>query len=159
MRRSVGVLSVMAAVLVVLAAACASLGMGGFKDPVVTFRNVTINGLGTAGGSADIELSVYNPNNFKLEGTRLTYRLLVDSTPVGNGALDDRFAVQKGDSTVVRLPVSFTYSGLGAAGRQLMSSGSVNYRVLGDVTVATPLGNFTRPYDRTGRFSSFGRTH
>jgi hypothetical protein len=30
----------------------------------------------------------------------------------------------------------------------------VNYRVLGDVTVATPVGNFTRPYDRTGRFST-----
>jgi len=27
-------------------------------------------------------------------------------------------------------------------------------RVLGDVTVSTPLGNFTRPYDQTGRFST-----
>jgi hypothetical protein len=35
-----------------------------------------------------------------------------------------------------------------------MSTGSVNYRVTGDVTVGTPLGNFTRPYDQTGRFST-----
>jgi hypothetical protein len=34
----------------------------------------------------------------------------------------------------------------------------VNYRVLGDVTVGTPIGSFTIPYDRTGRFSTLGGT-
>ena len=157
MRRLVGFASVLVTLVTVGTVGCAALS-GGFKDPIVTFRDVRINGLGTAGGSADIVLAVYNPNGFKLEGTRLTYRLLVDSTAVGNGALDDRFTVQKGETTEVRLPVQFSYAGLGAAGRQLMSQGAVNYRVLGDVTVATPLGNFTRPYDRRGSFSSFGRT-
>ena len=33
------------------------------------------------------------------------------------------------------IPVSFTYAGIGAAGRQLLNTGAVNYRVLGDVTV------------------------
>jgi hypothetical protein len=50
--------------------------------------------------------------------------------------------------------VNFSYNGLGAAGRQIMNTGSVNYRVLGDLVVATVLGNFTVPYDRTGRFST-----
>jgi hypothetical protein len=57
---------------------------------------------------------------------------------------------------VVRLPVQFTFAGLGAAGRQLLRSGAVNYRVLGDVTVSTPIGSFTRPFDRTGQFTSLG---
>jgi len=157
-RRFVGLASALVTLVTLGTVGCAALGMGGFKDPIVAFRGVNINGLGIQGGAADIVLSVYNPNGFKLEGTRLTYRLLVDSTPVGNGALDQRFTVQKGDSTIVTLPVSFTYAGLGAAGRQLMQAGSVNYRVLGDVTVSTPVGSFTRPYDRTGRFSSFGKT-
>jgi LEA14-like dessication related protein len=117
---------------------------------------VRINGMGLDGGSLDVVLSVYNPNGFKLDATRLTYRLMVgDSVALGQGALDSRFTVQKNDSTEVRLPVTFTYRGLGAAGQQLMRSGTVNYRVLGDVTVATRLGNFTRPYDRNGRFSAF----
>jgi hypothetical protein len=34
--------------------------------------------------------------------------------------------------------------------------GSVEYRVLGDVTVATPAGQFTRPYDQRGRFTTLG---
>ncbi len=156
MRRFVRLFGAAAVEVATMAGAgCARLGLGGFKEPVVTFRDLRVSGLGVTGGSLDVLLSVYNPNAFKLEGTRLTYRLMVDSTPLGSGALDERFTVQKGDSTVVRLPVSFTYAGLGAAGRQLIQSGAVNYRVLGDVTVATPLGNFTRPYDRTGRFAAF----
>jgi LEA14-like dessication related protein len=146
------------AVVVVASTGCSSLGRAVFEEPVVTFKDVRINGLGLAGGDLDIMLNVYNPNRFKLDATRLTYRLMVDSVQFGTGAIDQRFVVQEGDSTTVTLPLKFNYAGLGGAARQLLSSGSVNYRVLGDVTVSTPLGNFTRPYDRTGRFSSFGGT-
>lgn len=137
---------------------CASLGMGGFKEPIVQFSDVKIRGLGLTGGALDIVLSVYNPNGFNLDATRLTYRLMVEDKDLGSGALDHAFRVKSKDSTFVTIPMDFTYSGLGAAGRQLLSSGAVNYRVIGDVTVDTPLGNFTRPYDQRGRFSSFGGT-
>lgn len=137
-------------------AGCATLGQQVFQAPVVSFQDLRVNGLGLQGGSIDVLLSVYNPNRFALNATRLTYRLMVDSVPLGTGALDQRFVVQRGDSAVVRLPVAFTYSGLGTAGRQLLRSGTVNYRVLGDVTVGTPLGNFTRPFDRTGHFTTLG---
>lgn len=144
------------ALAVTLLAGCATLGRQVFEEPVVSFQDLRVNGLGLQGGSIDVLLSVYNPNRFALNATRLTYRLMVDSVPLGTGALDQRFVVQHGDSAVVRLPVAFTYSGLGAAGRQLLRSGTVNYRVLGDVTVGTPLGNFTRPFDRTGHFTTLG---
>ena len=78
----------------------------------------------------------------------------MDSVTFGSGALAQQFTVQEKDSTIVTLPLQFTYAGIGQAGRQLMNTGAVNYRVVGDVTVGTPLGNFTRPYDQTGRFST-----
>lgn len=137
-------------------AGCALLGRGSFKEPIVTFQDAKITGLGITGGSLEVKLSVYNPNGFKLDGTRLTYNVLVDSVKFGSGAIVDRFTVQEKDSTIVTLPLQFTYAGIGEAGRQLMNTGSVNYRVMGDVTVGTPLGNYTRPYDQTGRFSSLG---
>lgn len=133
---------------------CASLGRGTFKEPVVHFQDARITGLGLNGGSLEVKLSLYNPNSFRLDGTRLTYKLLVDSVTFGDGAIEDRFTVQEKDSTIVTLPLQFTYAGVGEAGRQLMNTGSVNYRVLGDVTVGTPIGSFTRPYDQTGRFST-----
>ncbi len=135
--------------------ACATLGRATFREPVVNFKDARVTGLGLSGGAVEIVLSVYNPNNFRLDGTRLTYRLLVDSVQFGDGAYDQRFTVQEKDSSVIRLPLSFTYRGVGEAGRQLIQTGSVRYRVVGDLTVATPLGNFTRPYDQTGRFSAF----
>lgn len=153
MRRNIALV-----VAAVALAGCASLGMGGFKEPLVHFNDAKIRGLGLSGGSVDVVLSIYNPNGFDLNATRLTYRLLVEDKELGTGALNNAFRVGNGDSTYVTIPVDFTYAGLGAAGRQLLNQGSINYRVIGDFTVATPLGNFTRPYDQRGRFSSFGTT-
>ena len=139
---------------VMVAAGCASVGKTMFKEPVVTLKDVKLNGLGLSGGSLDVVLNVYNPNGFNLDATRMTYKLMIDSIPFGTGLVESRFAVAKNDSNTVRIPIDFTYAGIGEAGRQLLQTGTVNYRVTGDVTVGTPLGNYTVPYDRTGRFSA-----
>ena len=136
--------------------ACATLGRAVFQEPVVHFRALRVNGLGLTGGSLDVELSVFNPNGYALESTRFTYNLLMDTVQVANGLIETRQTFRSGDSTVVTIPVNFTYAGLGRAGQELMRSGTVNYRVLGDVTVSTPVGNFTLPYDQTRRFTPLG---
>lgn len=146
-----------AALAVFAIAGCASLGaLGGFREPVVTFKDLRVRGLGLTGGSLDAYLNVYNPNGFRLDATRLSYKVLVGENELGTGILDSRFNVQEKDSTTIRIPVDFTYAGIGGAARQMMQSGSVPYTVTGDVTVATPVGNFTVPYSGTGRFSAFG---
>lgn len=133
---------------------CATLGRAAFKEPQVVLREIAVTGVGLSGGSLDVVLAVHNPNGYKLDALRMSYRVDIDSTNVGAGELDQRFIVPSKDSSIVRVPVRFTYAGLGAAGRALLTSGIVNYRVRGDFTVATPLGNFTRPYDRIGRYTS-----
>lgn len=144
---------------IVGAIGCATLGRATFKEPIVHFQEARITSLGITGGSLEVKLSVYNPNGFRLDGTSLTYNLVVDSVRFGSGELKDRFTVQEKDSTIVTLPLDFSYAGVGAAGRQLLNTGSVNYRVFGDVTVGTPIGNFTRPYDQTRRFSTLSGTN
>lgn len=137
--------------------ACASLGaLGGFAEPIVSFKDLKVRGLGLSGGSLDAYVNVYNPNGFRLDATRFTYNVMVGQNQLGTGALDSRFTVQDHDSTTVRIPIDFTYSGIGAAAQQMMQSGSVPYTITGDVTVATPVGKFTRPYTGNGRFSAFG---
>jgi len=147
-----------AAIAATTAGGCATLGVGGFKQPLVQFSDVKIRALGLSGGSLDVVLSVYNPNGFNLNATRLTYRLMVEDKDLGNGVLDHAFNVRGKDSTLVTIPMDFTYAGLGVAGQQLLSRGSVNYRVMGDITADTPVGSYTVPYDQRGRFSSFGGT-
>ncbi len=142
---------------VVSTTACKTMGNATFKEPVVKLKEMQLRGLGLTGGEMDIVLSVYNPNGFRLDATRLTYNLLVDdSVNFGSGAVDQRFTVQEKDSATVTLPLRFTYAGIGNAGRQLLNTGTLNYRVMGDVTVGTRLGNFTRPYDQRGRYTMTG---
>jgi LEA14-like dessication related protein len=141
------------AALAFTVAGCASMGKAVFKEPVVSLKEMRLVGLGLNGGELDVVLNVYNPNAFHLDASKLTYQLYIDSLQFGTGELDSQFVVQEKDSSQVRLPLRFTWTGVGEAGRQLIQTGTVNYRVRGDMTVGTPLGNFTRPYDRTGRYT------
>jgi LEA14-like dessication related protein len=146
-------------VAIAITAGCSALGKQAFKEPVVRLQDVRVNGVGLTGGNLDVRLSVYNPNGYRLDATRMTYNVLVgDSVRFANGTVDSRFTVNGNDSSVVTIPVNFTYSGVGAAGRQLLNSGGVNYRVQGDVTVGTMIGSFSVPYSATGRFNALGGT-
>lgn len=139
-------------------AACSTLGRAAFQNPIVNLRDVRVLGLGTTGGQLEVQLGVYNPNNYRLDATRLSYRVFVgDSVGLANGAVETRATVQAGDSTVITIPVAFTYSGLGAAASQLLRTGAVQYRVAGDVTVGSAVGNFTVPYSTTGQFNTMSR--
>jgi LEA14-like dessication related protein len=147
------------AAAVAVTAGCSALGRQAFKEPIVHLQNVRVNGVGLTGGNLDVQLSVYNPNGYRLDATRMTYNVLVgDSVRFATGQMDTKFTVSGKDSNVVTIPVNFTYSGIGAAGRQLLNTGGVNYRVTGDVIVGTVVGNFTVPYSSTGRFNALGGT-
>jgi LEA14-like dessication related protein len=147
-----------AASAAIAGAGCSALGRAAFEQPVVNLKDVAIRGVGLTGGTLDVKLSVYNPNGYRLDATRMTYKVAMagDSVTVATGELGSRFTVQDKDSTIVTIPVNFTYAGLGAAGRSLMNTGAVNYHVMGDVTVGSPVGSFTVPYSSSGRFTATG---
>ena len=149
---------VMAASAALATAGCSVLGSAAFQQPIVHLKDVRVRGLGLTGGSLDVLLSVYNPNHYRLDATRMNYKLNMagDSMTVASGTLDSRFTVQDNDSTTVTIPVTFSYAGLGAAGRSIMNTGAVNYHVLGDVSVGTPVGSFTVPFSSVGRFTTTG---
>lgn len=154
--RRILLLTAVAGTAVVAAAGCASLGKASFREPVVTLQDVKVTGVGLSGGSLDVVLNVQNPNDFRLDATQLNYTVLVDTVPFANGTTGQHFTVESKQTQPIHIPINFTYAGVGAAGRQLMSTGSVNYTVRGDVSVATPLGSFKVPYSQTGRFSTLG---
>lgn len=151
MRRMTMVAAVVATA--VLAGCGGRMGKQVFAQPEVSVKDVKVTGLGLAGGSVDVVMNVHNPNNFRLDASRVTYNLLVDTVSFATGSLDSRMSVDAKKDMEVRIPVNFTYAGIGSAGKQLLAMGSVPYRVTGDFTVATVLGNFTVPYDKSGRFS------
>lgn len=153
MRKALAVAAVAAAFTV---AGCSALGRQAFQQPVVKVQDVKLTGLGLTGGSIDVLVNVDNPNEFRLDATRLTYNVLLDTVPFATGTVDSKFTVEGKGMQSVRIPVNFTYAGVGEAGRQLLNTGAINYRVTGDVIVGTPIGNFTVPYSSTGRFTTLG---
>ena len=134
---------------------CASIAKAAFKQPVVTLKDVKLVGFGMTGGTFDVVLSVYNPNEFRLDASKLNYEVLADSVIVGRGTIEDQRTVQAGDSTQITLPVNFTYNEMRAVLNKFMLNGVVDYQVKGQFTVVTPFGNITRPYSGTGRLDSF----
>ena len=130
---------------------CASLRP---QPPAVDFRGVALKDIALSGATIDIVLSVKNPNPFGIDIRRLAYSLYADSTLVGVGQPLERLQIPANDSSLVRLPVAFEFRTLGMVVVQLMTQGEVNYRVKGDVTVGTPVGDFNRPFEATGRYNA-----
>jgi LEA14-like dessication related protein len=149
--------SITALALVALAglSGCKTMARQAFANPVVEVKDVQVRGVGAQGGSLDVILDVYNPNEYRLDATKITYIVWVDSSRIADGAIEKLVTLtQKGRSDIT-VPVNFTYESVRAALTQFMLRGSVDYRVTGNFTVVTPFGDITRPYSGAGRLDSF----
>ena len=134
----------------VLLAGCAGLPAY-FKNPDLKLERVVVRGVGLTGGTMDLIVSVYNPNRFDLQGTRLLVGLDVEESHVGDAEYASGFQVQKGDTTVVTLPVRFNWNGLAGAVRSALGYGELPYKLTGQLTVETPFGDRKIPFTREGR--------
>ncbi|HEV8231121.1 MAG TPA: LEA type 2 family protein [Thermoanaerobaculia bacterium] len=141
--------------LVLAGARCSQLG-GVFEKPDLLFRGVQVHSIGFEGASVDILVDVYNPNSYRLGLERFSYDLAVENVHWGLGVTDSPIAVDARNTATLRLPLEVSWLRLGEAGREALKTGSVNYGVSGELTVATTLGSVRVPYSKTGRFSVVG---
>ena len=143
-------LSCAAAAVALLALGCAGLPLG-IKDPDLRLERVVVRGLGVTGGSLDLVMGVYNPNPFDLNGTRLQLGLDVEESHVGDLDYGSDFQVQRGDTTVLTLPLRFNWSGLAGAVRTGLRAGELPYTLRGQLTLETPVGEHMVPFTLRGR--------
>lgn len=139
---------------VLVMGACASTMRNQFANPVVELKDIRLRGIGLQGGSFDVVLDVYNPNAYRLDASRITYKLAVDTAQIAEGVIDKMVTLETQKKSEILLPVTFNSAQVLAAFGALGKTGTVDYKIVGEVTVATPFGNFTRPYAGTGRFNS-----
>jgi hypothetical protein len=159
---------------------------GVYRQPEITLQNVQLGGLGLRGGTLLIDLKVVNPNRFSLTASQLSYDLRVRGTQQENdtawvhfangivdlgtvrrfpGAVDPEtdtadpqlgFQIPGRDSATVRIPVEFSYSGLGSAGATILRYGAFSYLAEGAVHANTPLGARRLPFRRIGTVTMGG---
>jgi LEA14-like dessication related protein len=128
-----------------------------FTQPDVALRNVQLRGVGLTKTALDLDLRVTNANEYALEAPRVSYRVFVGDVELAKGEADLDVVVATGDSALVRVPASVGYLSLQRAGLEVLGAGAANYRVRGRITVGTPYGRMSFPYDRIGRFSPIPR--
>lgn len=125
-----------------------------WTPPAVAFRGVALDGVGPLGGRMRVRLLVRNANPYALTTTALRYRLLVrDTVEIARGSDAERRTVAARDSVIVDLPLDVSWKGLQAAGGALATQGAVAYRLVGDVTLDTPIGARTVSFDEQGQFA------
>jgi len=112
---------------------------------------VRVRSIGLMGGVLDVVLDVQNPNEYRLDATKITYQFYVDTTRVVMGEIDRMITLEEKGRAEIVVPVEFGFAELGIAMREYTSKGALNYRVLGQFTIVTPFGNITRPYSGRGR--------
>lgn len=140
--------------LAVCLSGCATAANAVFTQPDVVFRGVGIRSIGIEGADLEVLLNIYNPNAYALGASQLHYRLLVDSLELGAGAIDSAFSVARRDSAIVRLPVRLGFRALQRLGPQLLRGGEIPYRLIGDVTLKSFVGTFSRQFSEAGRFDA-----
>ena len=130
------------------------MGRSVFATPIVELRDVRMKAIGLQGGSMDLILDVTNPNDYRLDATRLTYNLFVDTMRVAFGEIRKTATLEAHKKSEVVVPVSFSIQELIRATQLMSKTGGVDYHVTGEVTAATPGGSFTRPYKGDGHFDN-----
>jgi LEA14-like dessication related protein len=147
----------MAVALALVATACAPLARSAFRNPTVELKNVVVKGIGLQGGSLDVVLDVYNPNDYRIDVGRVSYTVFAESLQVAMGEVTKRVTLEGKKATTVTLPVNFGLRELNKAANILMARGSVDYTVQGEFALDTPFGSITRPYKSSGRYDSLSR--
>ena len=127
-----------------------------FATPTVELKDIRMKAIGFQGGSMEIILSVNNPNEFRLDATRLTYNLFVDTLKVASGEIKQTATLEPRKKTDVVVPITFSIQELVRATQLMSKTGGVDYHVTGEVTAATPTGSFTRAYASAGHFDNIG---
>ena len=143
----------LALIALLAATACGA----GLERPEVRMDGVRLGGLGFQGGLVYVSLSVFNPNGTDLSAERLTYDFDV-ADPGGNeddwvdfatGEYREPMRVAGNDSTVVEIPIEFSYSEVGGVIRSVIDRGTLRYRVRGSVDVSRPL-RAEVPFSKSG---------
>lgn len=126
------------AALAILSASCASLR---FERPTAELEALQITSLGLSGGALTLVLDVYNPNSYEVRTIRVKAALDLEETHMADAVLDESVVLGPTSHTEVAIPVIFTWEGLGAGARALLSRGEVTYvletTLLIDVGVGT----------------------
>lgn len=125
-----------------LAAGCATLGHAlRFQEPDITLKEIRVTGLDLTGGTLDLALDVFNPNDYRLRSTRLELGIDLEQVHFGDALVETPLDLPSQQHSLVTVPVRFEWAGLGAGARGLLTRQAIHFGLTGVATLGTPLGD------------------
>jgi LEA14-like dessication related protein len=137
-------------ILLLLLSSCASLGRPSFERPDVELQQVSLVEVTPSGATLELVLAIDNPNVFAIHGRSLEVTLDLEDTRFGELTREEPFRLGGLDTTEVTVPVRFTWDGVGAAARSILTTGKLAYHLEGAVDLETPYGHGRVPYRQNG---------
>jgi LEA14-like dessication related protein len=123
-------------------AACTTLGQAlHFTEPDIRLQEIRVTGLGFTGGTLELALDVFNPNDYRLRTTRLELGIDLETVHFGDALLETPVELPGQQHTLVTVPMRFEWAGLGAGARALLTRQGIQYGLTGVATVGTPIGD------------------
>ena len=128
--------------LALLASGCATLGRAlRFQEPDIKLQEIQVTGLGLQGGTLDLALDVFNPNDYRLKTTRLELGIDLEQVHFGDALLQTPLDLPSQQHTLVTVPVQFEWAGVGAGARALLTRQAIRFALTGVASLGTPLGD------------------
>jgi LEA14-like dessication related protein len=125
-----------------LVAGCATLGRAlRFQEPDIKLQEIRVTGLGLNGGTLDLALDVFNPNDYRLRTTRLELGIDLEDVHFGDALLETPLELPSQQHSLVTVPVQFEWAGVGAGARALLSRQAVRFGLTGVASLGTPVGD------------------
>jgi LEA14-like dessication related protein len=112
-----------------------------FSEPDVQLKEIQITGIGLSGGTLNLALDVYNPNDYRLRSTRLELGIDLEGTHFGDALLETPLELPSQQHTLVTVPVRFEWAGVGAGAQGLLTRQAIRFGLTGTAFLATPLGD------------------
>ena len=126
----------------VLAAGCATMGQAlRFDEPDIQLKEVRITGIGLTGGTLDLALDVFNPNEYRLRSTRLELGIDLERVHFGDALMETPVELPAQQHTLVVVPVRSEWSGVSAGARGLLMKQAIAFVLTGTAFLDTPIGN------------------
>lgn len=133
-----------------LAALCVAVALTGcktlssalhFVEPEVQLKEVQVTGIGLSGGTLNLALDVFNPNDYRLRSTRLELGIDLENVHFGDALMETPLELPAQQHTLVTLPVRFEWAGIGAGARGLLTRQAIHFGLTGTAFLGTPLGD------------------
>ena len=121
-----------------------------FSRPTLSLESIQVTGFSLTGGSVDLILDVFNPNSYDLNTMRVEVGIDIEGTHFGDVSWEEPVTLPSNEHTTVRVPLGFSWSGVGAGARGILTRGAVTYVLDTRLFLDTPLGDRAVGFETSG---------